>query len=74
LAENPKALLKKLKGPDGYEEDNFFLEEALEDAKNGKGFQEVHMDQDGTELEPVDRIARQNRDSERGYFLQPIYA
>lgn len=34
------------------------------------------MDQEGilTELEPVDRIARQNQDSERGYFLQPIYA
>jgi hypothetical protein len=29
------------------EEDNFFLEEEIEDAKNGKGYEEVQIEEDG---------------------------
>jgi len=39
--------LKKLKDDNGNEEENFFLEEELEDAKNGKGYEELNMMNDG---------------------------
>lgn len=72
--------LKKLKDDTtGAEEENFFLEDELEDARNGKGYEELEMEVDGrlagdAEMEALDKQERQNLDSERGYFLQPIYA
>ena len=34
--------LKKLKDDTGNEEDNFFLEDEIEDAKQGKGYEEMN--------------------------------
>ena len=67
--------LKKLKDDcTGTEEENFFLEDELEDARNGKGYEEINMDEDGradgmAEMETLDKMQRQNQDAERGYFL-----
>ena len=71
--------LKKLKDDKtGAEEENFFLDEELEDAKNGKGYEEMRFDGDdeveNAKMVAMDKFERQNHDSERGYFLQPIYA
>lgn len=73
--------LKKLKDDfTGAEEENFFLEDELEDARKGKGYEEINMDEDGrvadgmAEMENQDRVGRQNQADERGYFLQPVYA
>jgi len=68
--------LKKLKDDfTGAEEENFFLEDELQDAKTGKGYEEINMEQDGrvadgmAEMETLDKMQRQNQDAERGYFL-----
>lgn len=72
--------LKKLKDDQtGAEEENFFLEDELENAKTGRGYEELEMHEDGgvdgeAEMERLDKITRQNQESERGYFLQPVYA
>ena len=73
--------MKKLKDDfTGAEEENFFLEDELQDARTGKGYEEINMDEDGrvadgmAEMETLDKIQRQNQDAERGYFLQPVYA
>lgn len=53
----------------GLEEKNFFLEEEIEDARNGKGYEEVQIEEDGQIMETVDKAERQNMEAERGYFL-----
>lgn len=66
----------------GYEEDNFFLED---DETNNFAYEEVNQvqDQDDEKYENVQKeldkedIERQKRyqiESEKGYFLQPVYA
>lgn len=40
--------LKKLKDDQtGQEEENFFLEDELDNAKQGKGYEEINMDDEG---------------------------
>ena len=62
--------LKKLKDDaTGAEEENFFLEDELEDARNGKGYEELNMDGEGritgdADMEALDKQERQNLDSE----------
>lgn len=80
VSDDRMQFLKKLKDDQtGTEEENFFLEDELEDARNGKGYEEINMDEDGradglAEMETLDKLQRQNQDAERGYFLQPVYA
>ena len=54
------------------DEENFFL---TEDDKNvlddGKGFEDVNMNDEGEII--MDRQARYEEECEKGYFLQPIY-
>ena len=69
--------LKKMKESNQVEDDNFFLEDEIEDAKNGQGYEEMNMDQEGRcndDLEEVSKQERQIHDSEKGHFLQKIYA
>ena len=66
-------LLKKFKvGEDGQEEDNFFLED--EPDKDDKGYEQINMDDEGNLVEVDVPENRQDKDAEKGYFLQPICA
>jgi hypothetical protein len=58
-------MLKEL----GTEETNFFLEEEIEDARNGKGYEEVQIEEDGQIMETIDKTERQNLEAGKGYFL-----
>ena len=55
--------LKKLKDDKtGAEEENFFLDEELEDARMGKGYEEMRFDEDdnliNAEMEAMDKLDR----------------
>jgi len=65
----------KLKYNNGDEEDNFFLQDELENAAKGNGYEEINMNAEGelVEMELVDKEERNKIHNERGYFLQPIY-
>ena len=69
------ALLKKFKDDKtGNEEENFFLEDELDNAKQGKGYEEINMDEDGNVDQMEALEGKANQDNEKGYFLQPIFA
>jgi hypothetical protein len=50
--------LKKLKDDAGNEEDNFFVDEEVEDAKNGKGYEELDFDHEG-DCVPMENLGRE---------------
>ena len=67
---------QKLTNSDGLEEDNFFLEDEIEDARTGKGYKELEEEEDDNhnfEQLSQSKLTRQEMDAEKGYFLQPIY-
>jgi hypothetical protein len=57
----------------GVEEANFFLEEELEDAKKGIGYNEVQPSEDLSKVETLFKRP-ETSNAASGYFLQPIYA
>jgi len=56
-SEDRIGFLKRLKDDfTGAEEENFFLEDELEDARTGKGYEEINMEQDGSVAQGGDEM------------------
>ena len=67
-----RKLLETLNKTAADEEENFFLtEEDKNQLDEGKGFEDVNMNEEGEVI--MDRQARYEEECEKGYFLQPIY-